>query len=240
MNEKNMRKNKLWFRRKTYGWGWTPITWEGWGVTLVILIIPLMIKLVLKSMEFEKTTQYFYTYASIPILLMALTLICFRYGEKPKWQWGVKKTKLSHVELYVSDYAKSVNFYDLILLSLGWEKLVSRHDHTTYTDGTLKIVIGPVEDKYKKNGFHRKNIGLNHLAFYAETKELVDDFYKDILQKNNIETLYDKGATGDKEYYSLFFEDPDRMKLEVVYSPFYCDKEYSMNNIESNFDPNKS
>lgn len=232
-----MKKNKLWFRRKTYGWGWTPITWEGWLVTLVVVAIPIAIRLTLKALEFEKSTQYFYVWASVPILLMALILICFRYGEKPKWQWGIKRTKLSHVELSVSNYKDSVRFYDLILLSLGWEKLVSRTDHTSYTDGTLKIVLGPVDEAHKQFGFHRKRVGLNHLAFYAETKEVVDEFYREVLLKNGFKTLYQEGATGDNNYYSLFFEDPDRMKIELVYSPFYCDKEYSMNNLETNFNP---
>lgn len=232
-----MKKNKLWFRRKTYGWGWTPITWEGWLITFVVVVIPVLIRMTLKALEFERSAQYFYTWASVPILLMALILICFRFGEKPKWQWGIKRTKLSHVELSVSNYKESVRFYDLILLNLGWEKLVSRTDHTTYTDGTLKIVLGPVEEEHKQFGYHRKRVGLNHLAFYAETKELVDEFYREILLKNGMKTLYQEGATGDNNYYSLFFEDPDRIKLELVYSPFYCDKEYSMNNVESNFNP---
>lgn len=229
-------KKKLWFRRKTYGWGWTPITWEGWAVTAIVVIIPIIIKYFTRELDLSRGVQNFYTLASLPILLMALIWVCFRYGEKPRWQWGIKRTKLSHVELNVSDYKTSIRFYDLILLSLGWEKLVSRNDHTSYSDGTLKLVIGPTEEKYKSNNYHRKNIGLNHLAFYAETKETVDEFYKEILLKNNIKTLYHEGASGDNDYYSLFFEDPDRIKLEVVYSPFYCDKEYWPNNIESNFD----
>ncbi len=232
-----MKKNKLWFRRKTYGWGWTPITWEGWLFTFVVMAIPLMIRLTLKALDFERGTQYFYTWASVPILLMFLILVCFRFGEKPKWQWGIKKTKLSHIDLSVSNYKESILFYDLILLSLGWEKLVSRTDHTTYTDGTLKIIICPVDEKHKQFGFHRKRVGLNHLAFYLETKEVVDEFYKEILVKNGMKTLYHEGASGDKNYYSLFIEDPDRMKLELVYSPFYCEKEYPMNNLESNFNP---
>ena len=24
-----------WFRRKRFGWGWTPISWEGWVATLL-------------------------------------------------------------------------------------------------------------------------------------------------------------------------------------------------------------
>lgn len=230
-------KNKLWFRRKTYGWGWTPITWQGWLVTAVVIVIPLLIKYTTKMMELSKLQQNFYTWASVPILIMGLTLICFRYGEKPRWQWGVKRTKLSHVELNVSNYTESIKFYDLILLSMGWERLVCRTDHTSYTDGTLKLILVPTEADRLKNAFHRKNTGINHLAFYAETKEMVDDFYREIMHKNDIKSLYQEGAKGDKNYYSVFFEDPDRIKLEVVYSPFYCEKEYWPNNQESNFDP---
>lgn len=30
-----------WFRPKTFGFGWTPVTWEGWAVTLgaVLLVV---------------------------------------------------------------------------------------------------------------------------------------------------------------------------------------------------------
>jgi len=160
-----MKKNKLWFRRKTYGWGWTPITWEGWLVTFVVVAIPVLIRITLKALEFEKSTQYFYTWASVPILLMALTLICFRFGEKPKWQWGTKRTKLSHVDISVSDYREGVRFYDLILLSLGWEKLVSRTEYTTYRDGRLKIIVLHGSENSK---------GVHQLAFYAETKEVMN------------------------------------------------------------------
>ena len=225
-----MKKNKLWFRRKTYGWGWTPITWEGWLVTFIVLVIPLCIRLTAKALDVEKTTQYFYTWASVPILLMALILICFRFGEKPKWQWGLKRTKLAHIDLVVSNYKESVRFYDLILISLGWEKLASRLDHTAYSDGTLKIIVMPAQgvEKFKSP---------KNLALYAETKEVVDDFYREVLVKNNIATVNDTGAVGDKHYYSVQFTGPDQALIELMYSPFYCDKEFSFNNLDSNFNP---
>ncbi len=25
---------KIWFKKKRYGWGWTPSSWEGWVATL--------------------------------------------------------------------------------------------------------------------------------------------------------------------------------------------------------------
>lgn len=230
-------KSNLWFRRKTYGWGWTPITWQGWTVTFVFIAIPLLVKLIVKTLDYPKFVQNFALLATLPLVIVGLTVVCLRYGEKPRWQWGIKTTKLSHLDINVTDYKKSVLFYDLILLSLGWEKIVSRIEHTAYTDGTLKIIINPVDDKFKGEGFHRKRVGLNHLAIYAPTKDIVDEFHREILLANNVPVLYD-GPNGDKDYYSVYFEDPDRIKLEVVFAPHYCEKNYWPNTVENNFDPN--
>lgn len=232
-------KSHLWFRRKTYGWGWTPITWQGWAVTAFFLAIPVSVKIITRSLELTKSEQNFFVLATLPLVVVGLVLICLRYGERPRWQWGIKTTKLSHVEVFVSDYKKSILFYDLVLLSLGWERLVTRPEHTTYSDGTLKLVLCPVDEKFLKEGYHRKRIGLNHLAFYAQTKEIVDQFHKEILVANNVPVLYDN-PSGDKNYYSVYFEDPDRIKLEVVYAPHYCERNYWPNTMESTFDPYQS
>jgi catechol 2,3-dioxygenase-like lactoylglutathione lyase family enzyme len=146
-------------------------------------------------------------------------------------------TRLSHVEINVSDYAKSIRFYDTILGPLGWERLVCTTDCTAYCDGFLKLILSPTQEHFKQAGFHRKRIGLNHLALYASTKEEVDVFCEKVLQANDIKPLYQEGAAGDDDYYSVLFEDPDRMKIEVVYAPHYCDKDRWPNNIPSDFDP---
>lgn len=146
-------------------------------------------------------------------------------------------TRLSHIEINVSDYAKSIRFYDMILFPLGWERLVCTHEFTSYSDGFLKIIISPVDEKYKEAGFHRKRIGLNHLALYAFTLEEVDLYYQNVLVGNAIPSLYQAGPQGDKDYYSVLFEDPDRMKIELTYAPCYCEKSSWPNNLESNFDP---
>ncbi|MFA6236978.1 MAG: VOC family protein [Bacteriovorax sp.] len=233
-------KSNLWFRRKTYGWGWTPITWQGWAVTALFVAIPLFIKLITKSLDLTKNEQNFYVFATLPLVLVGLVLVCLRYGEKPRWQWGIKTTKLSHIELFVSNYRESIIFYDLILLSLGWDRMVTRSEHTSYSDGTLKIIICPVEENYLNEGYHRKRVGLNHIALYAQTKDMVDRFHRDVLVANNIPALYDDGPKGDNNYYSVYFEDPDRIKLEVVYAPNYCEKGHWPNTLENTYDPYQS
>lgn len=147
------------------------------------------------------------------------------------------KSLISHIEFNVVDYRKSIRFYDLIFPFMGLERINCTKEYVAYTDGLSKIIMTPTEKKYLKDGFHRKRPGLNHLAFYAPSKEKVDQFYGDILLKNNIEALYEKKPSGDDDYYAVFFEDPDRLKLEYVFAPNYCDKSHWPNDLENDFDP---
>jgi catechol 2,3-dioxygenase-like lactoylglutathione lyase family enzyme len=148
------------------------------------------------------------------------------------------KSLLSHIEFNVRDYKRSVLFYDLILPPLGWKKLNSTQQFTAYTDGALKIILSPTEPEFEQAGFHRKRIGLNHLALVASSKKAVDDFLRDIILPNQIRLLYSEKPDDDDDYYALYFEDPDRIKIEVVYAPNYCSPSHWPNNLENDFDPN--
>ncbi len=81
-----------WFKRKLYGWGWTPVKWQGWAVIFVYLILVLGFALTLNNNS--PTREVFFTFI-FPIVLLTATLIkiCYKTGEKPKWQWGKKESK---------------------------------------------------------------------------------------------------------------------------------------------------
>lgn len=148
-------------------------------------------------------------------------------------------TLLSHIELNVSNYAKSIRFYDLVLTPLGWRRLLCQKSHTVFSDGHMKLVLSPVEEEHKAPSFHRKKVGLNHLAFYASSQKFVEDYVTSVLKPNGVSCLYPESDKGDETYYSVFFEDPDRIKIEVVYAPGYCSAEHWTNKLESDFDPYK-
>ncbi len=80
-----------WFKAKLYGWGWTPVKWQGWLV--IILYISFILTLVLTREEFipgnPDSGSNFLTFA-LPIIISTalLIFICYRKGEKPRWQWG--------------------------------------------------------------------------------------------------------------------------------------------------------
>jgi catechol 2,3-dioxygenase-like lactoylglutathione lyase family enzyme len=65
--------------------------------------------------------------------------------------------------------------------------------------------------------YHRSRVGLNHLAFHAASREQVDQITRKLKEKG-ISILYkDKHPfAGGDSHYAVFFEDPDRIKVELV------------------------
>lgn len=80
----------FWFRRKLYGWGWTPAKWQGWAVIggFVFFVIFQAILLNYTPQSNTDITLYLLT---VFFSVIALLLICKITGEKPKWQWGIPK-----------------------------------------------------------------------------------------------------------------------------------------------------
>lgn len=90
MQENENSEGKLWFKRKCYGWGWYPSTWQGWAITGAYVAIILAAGLTID--EASPVREVAFTFV-MPIVLAtaAFIRICYRKGEKPRWQWGEDK-----------------------------------------------------------------------------------------------------------------------------------------------------
>jgi catechol 2,3-dioxygenase-like lactoylglutathione lyase family enzyme len=129
-------------------------------------------------------------------------------------------SNIAHIYLYISDLEKSREFYKEFLEILGYTEIVNEDWGCAFEKDDSSIWLEQVTEEYIKDGYHRKRIGLNHLAFRVDSKEDVDRFAEEFIKKNSIETLYDTPKPFPKyggDYYAVFFEDPDRIKLEVTY-----------------------
>ncbi len=133
------------------------------------------------------------------------------------------QNSLAHIEINISNLSVSKKFYSKILGQLGWELVTSTDSSVCFKapDKTHLYLI-QTQDEYLNENFHRKNIGLNHIAFRVDSKDAVDKLSA-YLDTEAILKLYQGTSKdyskkyGTKEYYAIFFEDPDRIKLEVVY-----------------------
>ena len=124
---------------------------------------------------------------------------------------------LHHVEIYVSDLKKSRQFYDVLLPKLGYQLYQEWPEGFSYKQGPAYIVFVQTKEKYMEPIYHRSRVGLNHLAFHAQSRKQVDELTQ-LLEGMGTPILYkDRHPyAGGEGYYAVFFEDPDRIKLEVV------------------------
>jgi len=81
--------NGYWFKRKLYGWGWIPAKWQGWAVILLFLVIILLDSFSLGQNPTDSQVSWFMSTLILSMIL--LVYICYKKGETPKWQWGLKK-----------------------------------------------------------------------------------------------------------------------------------------------------
>jgi len=88
---------RYWFKRKQYGWGWTPSSREGWFIMGIYIVFTLGYLFILhRSLQLEEAT---FLYVFYPVFLFAtavLVVVCYLTGEKPKWQWGPPKKNLDN------------------------------------------------------------------------------------------------------------------------------------------------
>lgn len=124
---------------------------------------------------------------------------------------------IHHIELYVSDLSKTKRFYSNLFALLSYSLHQEWDEGFSYKEGNCYIVFVQVEDAFIDNTYHRKNIGLNHMAFTVRDNIMVDKI-RNYLKQDGITELYsDKYPhAGGKDHYAFFFEDPDRIKLEIV------------------------
>lgn len=127
------------------------------------------------------------------------------------------KGLVHHIELYVNNLTRSREFWGWLLEKLAYRVEQTWDQGVSYRNGDTYIVFVQVEDRFIDDSYHRCKHGLNHLAFYAESREFVDDITQ-ALRERGVTILYEDRHpyAGGKDYYAVFFEDPDRMKVEIV------------------------
>lgn len=129
----------------------------------------------------------------------------------------LKKTgTISHIELYVRNLKETRNFWEWLLIDkLNYQLFQKWADGVSYRfDDTYIVFVqtDKIEPKY-----NRTAVGLNHLAFYVESPQTVDFIRQEVHERGYSELYADSypHASGN-DVYTLFFEDPDRIKVEIV------------------------
>ncbi len=124
---------------------------------------------------------------------------------------------LHHVEIYLSNLAAAREFWGWFLAELGYEKYQEWPQGISWKYGETYLVFVQADARFSDVLYHRCRPGLNHLAFHGGSRERVDWFTEQI-RAREMKVLYEDRHphAGGIDSYALFFEGPERMKIELV------------------------
>lgn len=81
---------RLWFKAKRYGYGWYPVTKEGWLVVIAFILLielpPVSVILLGIRIPDAQFVAFFLPY--VAVLTTLLIWISVKKGEKAGWRWG--------------------------------------------------------------------------------------------------------------------------------------------------------
>lgn len=122
---------------------------------------------------------------------------------------------IDHTGVTVSDFKKSKAFYQKALAPLGYTMLMELTPEMTDGYEGAGFGVAPKPDFWIGVGTPQKPHV--HIAFKAQTRKVVDEFYKAALAAGG----RDNGAPGPRphyhaKYYGAFVLDPDGHNIEAV------------------------
>ena len=126
---------------------------------------------------------------------------------------------IAHVQLTVSDMQRSIPFYRGLLQALEMSVLVDTPQFFYCIGGRTGVAIAPAAAETKGQPFDQRRVGLHHLCFRARSREDVDAIHQTAVKlgaKIVRAPREDQWAPG---YYSVLFEDPEGIRLEVNHVP---------------------
>lgn len=130
---------------------------------------------------------------------------------------------IDHIYLSVTDFARSEAFYDAVMETLGLhkgDKAIAGETHAHYLAPSFQLTIRPARSDAP---FDPYRAGLHHLCFQAADRAAVEECHRRLTALGVAVTAPAVYPEYNPEYYAVFFEDPDGIRLEVVARTAYRD-----------------
>jgi catechol 2,3-dioxygenase-like lactoylglutathione lyase family enzyme len=126
---------------------------------------------------------------------------------------------VAHVILTVSEWDKCRPFYESLLPFLGLKRIFAGEDFIYYVGGRTAVGVNRCDEKYATQRFVQGSVGLHHVCFRCRSRSDVDAVYA-FLSNHEINILrVPEPGPWAPGYYSVLFEDPAGIRIEVNHVP---------------------
>lgn len=134
----------------------------------------------------------------------------------------MKLNGIAHIQLSVKDVARSKLFYEPLLTFFEMKIIADSPGEAFYCVGSRTgIVITPATDEQSGDAcFQQRRIGLHHFCLRARERSDIDEIAALVPELPGGKLVH--GAQEDgfaPGYYSVLFEDPDGIRIEVNHVP---------------------
>jgi catechol 2,3-dioxygenase-like lactoylglutathione lyase family enzyme len=126
---------------------------------------------------------------------------------------------IAHIQLSVTDMARSVPFYEKLLHSLEMMTLVKSPEFFYCIGGKTGVAISPVAPEHRQVAYDQRRAGLHHVCFRARSREDVDAIHATALSLGATIVRAPREDHWAPGYYSVLFEDPDGIRIEANFVP---------------------
>ncbi|MBK8838834.1 MAG: VOC family protein [Hyphomonadaceae bacterium] len=126
---------------------------------------------------------------------------------------------IAHIQITAGRYDEARAFYSKLLPFLGLKQVLDNEYGYYCVGGRTGVLISKPAPEYDGERFVQTRVGLHHVCFRARSREDVDEahaFLKTLGATIVRAPQEDGWAPG---YYSILFEDPDGVRLELNFVP---------------------
>ncbi len=126
---------------------------------------------------------------------------------------------IAHIQLTVSHFEPALAFYEKLLPFLGLTPVI-RADGLFYCVGARTgVAISRAAEQHRDERFVQARVGLHHVCFRARERADVDAVHAFLVEIGARIVHPPEEASWAPGYYSVLFEDPDGIRLEVNHVP---------------------
>lgn len=126
---------------------------------------------------------------------------------------------MAHVILTVSDFARARAFYARLLPACGMRPVFDGPKFSYFVGARTAIGIEPCDPAFAGERFVQQRVGLHHLCLRARSREDVDRCAALLGVMGAVIVRAPADGSWAPGYYSVLFEDPDGIRLEVNFVP---------------------
>jgi catechol 2,3-dioxygenase-like lactoylglutathione lyase family enzyme len=134
---------------------------------------------------------------------------------------AVEINGIAHIQLTVRDPDRCVPFWEKLCHFLGMRTLMKGEDLVYCIGGRTGVLVRGAPKEKRHLVFHQDYPGLHHLCFRARAREDVDAIHRFLVDELGAHVVHppEEAPQFASGYYSVLFEDPDGIRVEVNHVP---------------------